>query len=43
MIMNDELEGSDCGLILRYYPTIFLEELIKTTKNLKITGLRAEM
>jgi hypothetical protein len=27
------VEGSGCGLILRYYPRIYLEGLHKTTKN----------
>jgi hypothetical protein len=30
-----DVEGSDHGLILRYYPVIYLEGLRKTTKNLK--------
>jgi hypothetical protein len=28
------MEGSGCDVILRYYPSIYLEGLVKTTKNL---------
>jgi hypothetical protein len=41
--MNDELEGSSHGLILRYYPGIHLEGLSKTTINLRMAGLCAEI
>jgi hypothetical protein len=46
--MNDELgnemEGSGRGLILRYYPSICVEELRKTTKYLnRIAGLQAQI
>jgi hypothetical protein len=40
--MNNELESSR-GLILMHYSGIYLEELRKTTKNLRLAGLRAEI
>jgi hypothetical protein len=42
--MKDDLEGSGRGLILRQYPSIFLEGLKKATKTqVRITGLRVEI
>jgi len=32
--IEKDLEGSGHGLILKYYPSIHLERLRKTTKNL---------
>jgi hypothetical protein len=37
------VDGSGLGLILRYYPSISLEGLRETTKNLRIAGLQAEI
>jgi hypothetical protein len=37
------LEGSNRGLILRYYPGILLEKLGISTRNLRIAGLGAEI
>jgi hypothetical protein len=43
MIIGKEMEGSSCGLNLRYYPGICAEGLRITTKNLnQKAGLRAE-
>jgi hypothetical protein len=42
-LIGKDLEGSDRDLILRYYTGNFLEGLRKTTKNLRIVGLRAEI
>jgi hypothetical protein len=36
-------EGSGRSLILRYYSGIWLEELRKATKKLRIAGLRTEI
>jgi hypothetical protein len=33
-LIGKDLEGSSCDLILRNYPSICLEKLRKTTKNL---------
>jgi hypothetical protein len=41
--IGEDLEGSDCDLILRYFSGIRPEGPRKPTKNLRIAGLRAEI
>jgi hypothetical protein len=44
MMKWKDLEGRDCGLILKYYPGIRLEGLWKTTKtSVRIADLRVEI
>jgi hypothetical protein len=38
-----DIEGNGRGLISIYYPGIRLDGLRKTTENLRIVGLRAEI
>jgi hypothetical protein len=38
-----DLKVKDRGIILSYYRGIFLQGLRKTTKNVRIAGLRAEI
>jgi hypothetical protein len=41
--MVKDFEGSGHGLILRYYPSIALEELRKAMKHLRIASVWAEI
>jgi hypothetical protein len=43
MINWKDMEGSGHDLTLRYYPGISLEGLRKTTRNLSVAGLWADI